>query len=72
MSSFTNKEVNETILNENKSLSMVEDYGKASDCASSAREATYTIAGAFDESPNDDLDFYLTIYDALYMDCYLN
>lgn len=48
----------------------IED-GRASDCVREARSRTYAIASAFEEEPNDDLDFYLEIYNAIYMDCYI-
>ena len=43
-----------------------------SDCVRRARAAAFAVADHFDEHPNDDLDFYLEIYDAVYLDCYLN
>jgi hypothetical protein len=43
-----------------------------SDCVRRGRAAAFAVADMFDESPNDDLDFYLSIYDAVYLDCYLN
>ncbi|QNK76667.1 hypothetical protein H7F37_11040 [Winogradskyella sp. PAMC22761] len=41
-----------------------------SNCVSKARVAA--VADHFDEHTNDDLEFYLEIYDAVYLDCYLN
>lgn len=70
MSSFANNKKSEVVTKNEKTFILEE--GKASDCAREARSRTFAIATFWDESPNDDLEFYLDIYDAIYLDCYLN
>lgn len=43
-----------------------------SNCVRRARAAAFAVADHFNEHPNDDLEYYLEIYDAVYLDCYLN